>query len=390
MKSRYVKWVVLLGLAFLSFLFIISILSKNSHEHFHSISTEGSIDRGRKNSDSQGENGSGSKSTSHLGKKGLVTDSQIRGLAPDAARAELQKAELITNLLDQVKAYMEITRRLCEAGYFEEAWQMILNEPGANRSAQLGVFFSLTPLDFRLCVSKIENLPDSVEKKVAIQSYLGGHFQQFSKLMEDINFKRMTQELSESDPNALASIIAGGLRISFDAASESEKEEINKFVLEYHSQNLISDFDFSTMVTRNASKPPFELWSWISDSSMGVKHPESFEGQLRTAIVQNMVLEDAPKALSEFSASREKSSAADLYSGLSQWASMDSKAANAWYLSNRFRLTEDQQDAAAKTFSTLALTYGETEGAESWANKINNVDLRKSLLEKIHPSPPEN
>lgn len=116
---------------------------------------------------------------------------------------------------------------------------------------------------------------------------------------------------------------------------------------------------------------------------MGTGNPESFEGQVRRSIVSAMVSENATAALSKIAVGNSNSAVGDLYFGLSEWAAMDSKAASNWYMSEKDSMSGDLQDSAARSFSMLALSYGELQGARTWANEIKDDGLRQFLLEKI-------
>ncbi|MBC7979724.1 MAG: hypothetical protein H7Y36_04085 [Armatimonadetes bacterium] len=318
----------------------------------------------------------------HSKKNGNLKESTI---TPEIAKALMAEAASLINIAEQEDVYRDVIKRLCEAGYTDEAWRLILSDPGSNRSAQLWAFFSSAAIDSKTCSGYIAGLFDPNEKEGAIVAFAVKNFDKFPSIYEDSNFSRILQELTARNPNTLRELIGDGLRSRFDhCASNEEKEKINQMLLDFHSKNLVSDDVLAGMLVRNRQKSPFDLWSWISDSSVGLGESPNFEAEVRTGIIQRMVFENPTNALAKISSSSGNGADADLFTGLSQWAQNNPRAANDWYLSQRVKLTESQQDSAAKAFAMLALGYQETQVAESWANQIQNDEIRNTIIDKIH------
>lgn len=311
------------------------------------------------------------------------------GMTLERARERFEQASAITDIQQQALIYRETIRELCRAGYIQEAWDMMLQEPGYSRDSQICAFFLTAPLDLKDCSEKIALLQSSGEKKTALEYYLAKNFDQYPGILEKPDFKRIMENLRESDPDALAGILSTAVRTRFDSSDESEKEKLNQIVRNLHSEKRLSNDDFANMVARNLGKPVSELWGWIEGSSMGMDKPEGYAGQMRGGILAGMVTENPPEALTRIAASTGEAASYDLRLGLTTWAKSSPQAANEWYEAQRARLTQPQQDAAAEAFAALALEYRELDGAETWANQISNQEIRKSVLEKIHPKPPQ-
>lgn len=262
-------------------------------------------------------------------------DSNSNPIALKDVDGLLRKAALLTNIKERTEAYKDIIRRLCESGYYNEAWDAIVEDPGVNRNAQIAMFFLMAPLDLGSCLAKMNLLSDSIEKETALSFFLTGHFDQISRNLEDSRFKSAIESLLSSNPNALIEIIGSSVRNKFDlSASEIEKEEINNVALDLFSKKLISGADFATIIARNGDKDPVELWSWISNSSMGFENPDAFEGQARNAIIQAMVRQNSGEMMDSLKNAANEFSGSDLSSALKYWTLMDSKAANDWYVTN--------------------------------------------------------
>jgi hypothetical protein len=308
---------------------------------------------------------------------------------PQSAAVAFGEAAEIKDVLEQANKYREIIKELCEAGYTWEAWELIIQEPGYNRDSQIWAFFFSANLDNRKSFELIRDLSDPKERQGALQAYLARNPDNLPAILADAEFQRLTQEMTGTYPNALVDVIGGSLRANFDAAStDEEKEKAMSMIVELHSKNLVSNEVLATMIVRNRDKNPFDLWSWISESTMGSGEFGNDETAVRKGIIQGMVFEDAEKALTEISTNSGKSGDSDLFVGLGILAENNPKAANNWYLSQKSNLTSSQQDHAAKAFAMVALRYGESQNAENWANQISNPDLRKSVIERIHPPQP--
>ncbi len=210
-------------------------------------------------------------------------------------------------------------------------------------------------------------------------------FSEFSTILENPGFEKIVEELVEVDPDALAEILGSASRTSFvKSNNDTQKEKINEMILDLYSKDLILDNDLAGMVVRNADRDPFDLWSWISNSEMGVTKPKTFEGQVRSGVVRRLVERDAPKALAEISAN--ESATTELAQAITVWGKNSPQKANEWYINERVNLTQAQQDASASAFANLALDYFEHSGAETWANQINDPEIRDALLAKISGS----
>jgi hypothetical protein len=307
-------------------------------------------------------------------------------MEPNEARKRLKAAASISDLLEQEKAYRAIMAELCEAGHTEEAWATILPEAGRNRDVQIARFFFSASLDPQSFSAKLASLDDASEKKSALTSYLARSAEQYAEILESPEFKPVADELQKNDPNFLADVLGEAKRVKYDTSDDpAMKENIMGMIRDLHSKGLISNLDFAGMVARNIKKDPFELWSWVASSPMGIDDPSGFEGQLREGVVAGMVSKDAEGALARISADTGSSATRDLYTGLSRWASNNPKAANNWYLREGTKLNQLQQDSAARAFATVALELREMDGAEDWANRISDPATRDSILQKIHP-----
>lgn len=306
-------------------------------------------------------------------------------ITPETAKRLLHEASLITNIGEQASAYRKIIQNLCAAGFAEQAWQMILAEPGYNRGSQLWAFFASAEMDLAVCSARVSSLYDAEEKSNALATYFGANSARSPNMLDDPIFQMMTEKLAKTDPNVLTKIVGEGLRNRYDhAKTDEEREKVNQLLIEMHSKKLVSNEVLSTMIIRNSDqKDGFELWPWISDSSMGATSVENMESNVRASVIQGMVFIDASRALNQIVASKGEAANYDLSLGLTEWARYHPKAANDWYQNQRWKLTQVQQDSAAKSFAMLALSFKELQGAESWADQIQDADLRNSIQAEI-------
>lgn len=338
-----------------------------------------------------GNDASTNKKTATDGAAQIVksTEADVQSaMTPQRAKMLMDRAGSITDIHAKARVYREAIRELCKAGYADEAWEMILDEPGFNRDSQITAFFLTAPLNIQTCVEKIAALHDSSEKQIALQYFLSKNFTEYTRLLEDPKLKEVLQEIIKADASALSNILGTVLRNRFDSGDEAEREKINQIVLDLHSKKQISNEDFTNMLSRNAAKPPAELWAWIANSTVGLNGAENFEVQMRNGIIERMVSENPLEAISKLATASGDGAGYDLRLGVITWAKSNPKAANEWYVAQRSSLPLAQQDSAAEAFATVALKFREVEGAAVWANQISNPDVRNALLDKINNQSP--
>ena len=306
-------------------------------------------------------------------------------MTPQRAKELFAEAATMKNIQEQARLYRNTMAELCLAGYTKEAWEMMLSDPGYNRDSQVGAFFLNAHLGYIDLVNKISELGSSREKESALGCIFARNINRYNTLLEDPLFMESVAQASGDNPDALAKAIGKGLRIGIDLASnDSEREEATQSAVELYSEGMISDENFSYILSRNMSKSPFSLWEWISDSSLGRSDPESFEGKMRQGIIDSMINEDAPEALSQLATNSGDLGLENLYDGLYSWAFQSPIDASRWYQQKSSNLDSGQQDITAKVFADLAIFHGEYDGALSWAQDIKDSTLREEVLNKIN------
>ena len=299
----------------------------------------------------------------------------------------LREASLVTNRNEQAEAYSNVTRALCEAGLFDQAWSSILSGTGYNRTSQLDKFFLLAPLSRQQALSKITSLSDAPEQKVSVAAFLAKNINELSDLLKDSNFNQLFLQRSASDPSFLVDVVGEALRTNFDvfAKNPEAKEQANALLLDYHKKGLVSDNVLATMVYRNQNKTitGIELWKWFANTTMGIDTTNPFDLEVREGVVDGMVVNNPSQALQDIVANKNVNAAFDLYTGLNRWTALDPSAASKWYEINKTELSPEQSDYAAKAFAKSAIEVSEQDGAEQWASKITNQRLRESVENEI-------
>ena len=310
-------------------------------------------------------------------------ESEVEVMNPEQARKLLDAASKETDMGKQAHVFRTVIKELCEAGFHKEAWDMIISTPGFSRDSQIFAFFYYAEIDLAQFAIKYDTLNDTSEKKNALGSYLGRNLEKYPAIMDEL--KPYTQLVLSDDPGALSDIMGKALRIRYDTSGdEALHQKIVDHTLELHQEGVLSDTELSYMMTRNLrNREPRELWSWVSDSTFGIDEPESYPGQLRAGIVQRMVMSDPVETLSQMINNPAEPAAYDLAVALSTWTSKDPTAANGWYIQNKDQLSQIQLDVSAYAFAESALELREFDGSESWANQIENEDMRNEALENI-------
>lgn len=305
-------------------------------------------------------------------------------ITPESAALLMADARAIPHSFARAAACIKIIERLCRAGYTEEAWMLIDDNPGTARYSEINKFFLTAGLGVQEFVDKIRNLPFKREPGMALEGYLSSlDGQKIRALLQDESFKNIISELNTDNPGILKRAIATSLmgKVAFPG-EESEKKAAMTLAVEYHKEGLIDDNGLAQVLKSDRFKSSFEKWELLTDS-VKVAPSSSRVAELRKELVEDMVNADAQKALIQISEREGVLGSSDLFMALKKWGLIDSAAANSWLVEHRTRLNDTQQDAAAHAFFQLALSYGEPDGAEQWARQIKDEKLRNAALAKL-------
>jgi hypothetical protein len=309
---------------------------------------------------------------------------------PENAAKELLEAKSIKSVLKRMAACAEIIGRLCEAGYTEEAWGLIDNDPGQVRGSQLLRYFKVSSLNPAQFVEKLVTLPFKQEENTALRGYLDSFDTVGTKaLLENTEFRSALAKLEEKNPGllrmSLASVLQTHALLPVDA---SLKNAVFDAARDYFKSGWIDENGLALVLKVDKIRDNFVKWEALTDA-VPTAPAGSIVSNARKELVEGMVDEDADKALGRVTArGSDKQGHVDLYVGLKKWGQTDTTAANRWFAEHKAGMDQVQLDASARAFFELALTYGEPDGAEQWAQQVSNQRLKDLLLAKLPSKTP--
>lgn len=300
-------------------------------------------------------------------------------------RSDLIKAKAIANVWDRMAACTELIGELCAAGHIEEAWNLIDSDPGQVRSSQLLRFFKSAELNSAQFLEKWKNLPFRKEESTALRGYLLSLDQgAATALLSSSEFQTTLKKMEESDPTLLKFSLASVLNIQATLPGDVElRKKVLDAAREYLKAGWIDETGFARVVKADTTTGTFERWKTLS-ANVTTQPTNSEVSKVRKELVESMVDEDSVRALAEISGrGSEKQAHVDLFNALKKWGVVDSVAANQWFTEHQAGMDQVQRDASARAFFELAMTYGEPDGAEQWARKVQNEKLKELLLSKL-------
>jgi hypothetical protein len=305
-------------------------------------------------------------------------------ITPDEARKLLSAARGNPDVMRRSADCISIIGRLCAAGYTEEAWAMVEENPGQVRDSELVKFFKSAGLSPAEMISKIENLPYKGEAFTALRGYFSSlDPASTSALLADASFKDFIRKLDESSPGILGKAISTSLmgRLAFPG-STAEKMAARDLAARYHSEGILNDGQLVQILKADETSDSFDKWGLVAHS---LPNPPrgSEAAALRKEVIEGMVNADAPKALQQLAKVPGRQGFLDLLAGVKKWGNVDPSAASQWYQTSASGLSEVQRDSVVMAFYQLALDSGEPEGAERWAGEINNTELKKQAIQRL-------
>ena len=277
-------------------------------------------------------------------------------------------------LLDSFKRTSELSivvRELCLTGQINEAWELIEVNPGQYRSSQIFSFFKSANLSSELFIAKFQELSLKDEQELALQGHLVSlEGEALTRFLGDLSHFKWTGD-SETARNVLSRALTNALAAKVSMPLEkSDRIAARVAALKLQSQGFMDGSGLAQILKKDAYLQPREKWELLT-GAVDTFPAASLGGLVRKELVESMVESDAEGAL------------VDLFTALKKWGVVDSVAANQWFTENQVGMDQVQRDASARAFFELAMTYGETDGAEQWARKVQDEKLKEMLLSKL-------
>lgn len=309
-------------------------------------------------------------------------------ITPELAKSLLLEYEKIPNLRDRLRLVSDLMRDLCNAGYSSEAWKMIDGKSGSIRTTQIQAFFASAVLDRSEIFAKISNIAENGyenEQLGALSAYMSRYrTSEIDSLIDDPQFKNIANSGGMVRfKGMMRNYLVSELSIKDEGAQRAAVDAADRFF----EKGFLRGGALLSILQKADLVDPFEKWKTISELIPNVS--DDPEGH-REYIVQEMILDNAPKAMDALISSDNTQSDKDFSVALKKWAVSEPGAANRWYGLRGKDLREDQQDTAAKAFSELAKSYGENDVAIKWANQIKNIEQKNKILNELNSAAPQN
>ena len=306
---------------------------------------------------------------------------------------------LIRQLLDEIYQISDITVRatksgeaikaLCLAGFQEEAWSLILENPGLVRNRQLIDYFASTHLTSYQFCEKYGSLRGNGEAQLALKSWLGNF--ETAELLSMLDIDKGNSDLlraRESDKELFSSGVATYFELKLrtnsfepsEAARNLQQENLLYVASALLGSGVLDPSSVQSLIRVVKFDDPFKKWDYLNSISNPATEPFlDLEGG-RSQTISDMVRTNANDTLEKF---KDLDSAVYLHKAVKSWISLDAAQAGSWYKDNKLNLTSSLQSAAASAFFQTAMDYREMESAVSWAQEIKDPELKAKALKSI-------
>ena len=310
-----------------------------------------------------------------------------KGITPEEARKQLDVALGLSDVTQRSLAAISIIQKLCEAGYTEEAWELIEENPGQVRSSEIARYFKCAGLDTSAFLAKVSQLPYKGESASALRGYFSSlDSAAIQKLLDDSSFKEAIRELDKTSPGILQNSLAGSLMatVAFPGNYSSKTQALDA-AKDLHAKGVLNDERYAQIIKADTSGDAFDKFSRLN-AGIGDSPRQTEAGKLRKDLVERMVDSDAPRTLERLTSIKGVQGTVDTIVAIRKWGTLDSVEANEWFVNNSNKLSPIHKDAAILGFYRLSLDYNERETAEKWANQITDEGLKKNVLAELAKS----
>jgi hypothetical protein len=310
--------------------------------------------------------------------------SEPGSLTIEKAKKRIASAALLHDSFKRTSELSIVVRELCLTGQINEAWELIEVNPGQYRSSQIFSFFKSANLSSELFIAKFQELSLKDEQELALQGHLVSlEGEALTRFLGDLSHFKWTGD-SETARNVLSRALTNALAAKVSMPLEkSDRIAARVAALKLQSQGFMDGSGLAQILKKDAYLQPREKWELLT-GAVDTFPAASLGGLVRKELVESMVESDAEGALAVIGKrGSEKQAHVDLFNALKKWGVVDSVAANQWFTENQVGMDQVQRDASARAFFELAMTYGETDGAEQWARKVQDEKLKEMLLSKL-------
>ncbi|WAC18942.1 hypothetical protein OVA24_17050 [Luteolibacter sp. SL250] len=300
-------------------------------------------------------------------------------LEPERAREKMREAMAAPE--ENVRARMAggIIRDLCLAGYVEDAWKMVDPAEGQVRDVELMAYFRYAKLDPAELLEKAGELREKAEVRRALDGYLsGGTLEDVAGVMALPGFADRLKELEAGYPPDMKPVITELVRDRLHASrSDVERDAVARFTRRMFDLKAVG-IDLWMEVTKlNDLRDAFERWEEmraLTEGTFQEGHPQ------RSGMLQKLVTEDGPKAMSVLVPRDDRQGRADLVDAVRLWYERDWPNTGRWLEEHAEEMNPEQRDAVYAGLAEYEASAGDAAKARKWAEKVADAGVRGGLL----------
>lgn len=305
-------------------------------------------------------------------------------MTPDEARKKMNQALAIPNINERANECGKIISALCEAGYTEEAWQMIGSDPGIVRSREIQAFFRSADLTSEELPARMEQLLYAGEAFEALGGYLSsrsiGELKSLGgnqiKVMEKLPGMR-----GEEVQNAFTGVLLN--KLAGQDKKHNDPVQVVQTAVDFHRNGSIDDYGLAMVLKIDPTRDTFQKYQTLSIAISDTPPGGIQAAEIRKDLIRNMIYENAPLAMESILSFRGEKALNDLSTAVERYLSMDPTRAEKWLTEHRSNLSETQNDAAAMVFFKSVLNRGEAAAAGIWASQLRNPDMKNKAKEAL-------
>lgn len=312
--------------------------------------------------------------------KGGVPDN----VTPEQAKQLLEDFFRKTPKMDERKAFATaLLRKLCKAGFSEEAWNIIPEDLSSIRTAMLRDYFAHAELAPRDLLVKIGEMDSDISEGFS------GYLSRFSaaELPDLLSSPDLKSLLAQMGPER-----ADQLQISRNTGVLLKRQLVddpvaNTAVLEVAGElkamGLLSSSHYVDVVIRDKTRDDFQKWEILQSIDPGTgkerKAIQNAKGEIISAMCQKNPADTMDQMLISSQADKEQ----NIGAAVDHWLYLDPKAATGWFEENRSKLNPADRNLVAAAFSNEMMESREFDRAKVWIEQISDPAAKERAYGKL-------
>ena len=305
-------------------------------------------------------------------------------ITPDQAKQLLEDFFRKTPKMDERKMFASaLLRKLCEAGFSEEAWNVIPEELSSIRSAMLREYFAhaeLAPQDLLVKIGKMDS---------DISESFTGYLSRFSArelagVLSSPDLKNLVTQMGPERAGQLqVSRSTGGVlkrQLSDDPAANAVVIEVAG---ELKAKGLLSSSNYVDVVIQDKTRDDFQKWEKLRSIDLGTGNEKEAIRDAKREIIAGMCQKNSAGTIDQLLTSPQTDKEHNIGVAVDYWLYIDPKTATGWYEENRFKLHPQDRNLVAAAFSNEMIKSRDFDRAKVWIEQISDPAARERAHGKV-------